>query len=63
MKDIIKKLKKINLKKFTIKNLAKMLNLKYQNLYKIITENKMKTKPDLGPAEALKKSRKRKGAR
>jgi len=53
---IIKKLKKINLPNFTIKQLAEMLNLKYQNLYKIVTENHMRTKPDIGPEEARKKT-------
>ena len=45
---IINKLKKINLSKFTLKDLSSMLGLKYQNLYKIVTENKMKTKEDTG---------------
>ena len=43
---IVKKLKSLDLSLYTINDLTKMLQVKYQNLYKIILENKLKVKVD-----------------
>jgi hypothetical protein len=52
---LLNKLKKLDLKKYTIKELAEMLRLKYQNLYKVILENGFQVKPDTAPIAYLKK--------
>jgi predicted transcriptional regulator len=52
---LIQKLKKIDLSQYTIKELSKMLNIKYQNLYKILQENGLKIKNDTPPINFLKK--------
>jgi len=44
---ILDKLKSINTKEYTIKELCALFNVKYQNLYKIITENRIITKHDV----------------
>jgi len=59
-KRVLKRLKELDLRKYTIKDLAKKLNLKYQNLYKIILENELETKPDTLPIEFLKEYQRRK---
>jgi len=43
---ILKKLKSLDLSLYTINDLTKMLNVKYQNVYKIVLENKLKVKVD-----------------
>jgi predicted transcriptional regulator len=61
---IIERLKRMDLKELTIKELSDILHVKYQNLYKILTENDMQVKPDKRPVESLKKYQKeRKQAR
>lgn len=50
---IIDKLKNIDTKKYTKKELATMLGLKYQNLYKILRESKIKVKADTPPIVAM----------
>lgn len=55
---ILNKLKSINTKLFTKKQLADILGLKYQNLYKIIREYKIKVKPDTRPIVSMIKYRK-----
>ena len=61
---IIERLKRMDLSEFTIKELADILHIKYQNLYKILVENEMVVKPDKRPVESLKKyQRDRKKAR
>lgn len=57
---ILDKLKKIDTKKYTKKELATMLGLKYQNLYKIIRESKIKVKADTPPIVAMIKYQKEK---
>lgn len=52
---LLKKLKHLDLKRFTLKDLSKMLNIKYQNIYKVILENKFKVKSDVPPITHLKK--------
>jgi len=52
---LLKKLKKLDLSQHTIKDLSKMLNIKYQNLYKTIQENGLKIKNDTPPITFLKK--------
>jgi Zn-dependent peptidase ImmA (M78 family) len=52
---LFKKLKQIDLKQYTLKELSQMLGVKYQNLYKVILENKMQVKPDVPPITHLKK--------
>ena len=52
---ILKKLKSIDLKEHTMRDLSKMLGIKYQNLYKIILENRLTAKPDTPPIVHLKK--------
>jgi predicted transcriptional regulator len=59
---LTKKLKKIDTKNRTINELASKLNVKYSNLYRVIREKQIKTKPDTPPIESLKKyQKKRKG--
>ena len=59
---LTKKLKKIDTKSRTINELATKLNVKYSNLYRVIREEQIKTKPDIPPIESLKKyQKKRKG--
>lgn len=50
---ILLKLKDLDTKRYTKKELAEMLNMKYQNLYKIIREYKIKVKPDIRPIESM----------
>jgi Zn-dependent peptidase ImmA (M78 family) len=52
---LLKKLRQLDLKRYTIKELSKMLNIKYQNLYKIILENNLVVKQDVPPITHLKK--------
>ena len=54
-KRIITKLKSLDLKSHTIRELSKILNIKYQNLYKLMTEAGLKAKDDIAPIEHLKK--------
>ena len=44
---LLKKLRGLDLSLYTINDLVKMLGVKYQNLYKVILENKLKVKPDV----------------
>lgn len=61
---IIQRLKRMDLKELTIKELSDILHVKYQNLYKILVENEMQVKADKRPVESLKKyQRERKEAR
>jgi DNA-binding XRE family transcriptional regulator len=60
---ILKKLKGINTKKYTQKELADLLNIKYQNLYKIIRESNIKVKPDTPPIESMIKFQKEKNTK
>lgn len=58
---IINRLKDIDSKSMTIKEISELLDVKYQNLYKIIKEHDIEVKPDTRPIEHLKahaKSRK-----
>jgi DNA-binding XRE family transcriptional regulator len=55
---ILIKLKSINTKKYTQKQLADLLNIKYQNLYKIIKESDIPVKPDIPPIESMIKFQK-----
>jgi hypothetical protein len=55
---ILSKLKSIDTKQFTKKELADLLGLKYQNLYKIIREYKIKVKPDTRPIVSMIRYRK-----
>lgn len=48
------RLSKLDLTRFTLNDLSGMLNVKYQNLYKVIVENGMKIKPDIRPVEHMK---------
>jgi hypothetical protein len=60
---IIKKLKNMDTNKYTINELSAMLKIKYQNLYKVLTEDNIPVKPDTPPIEAMikyQKSRKKK---
>jgi Zn-dependent peptidase ImmA (M78 family) len=57
---ILNKLKSLNTKKYTQKELADLLNIKYQNLYKIIRESNIKVKPDTPPIESMIKFQKEK---
>jgi predicted transcriptional regulator len=57
---IIAKLKKIDTKKFTKKELAAMLGLKYQNLYKILRESNIRVKADIPPIVSMIKSQREK---
>jgi hypothetical protein len=57
---ILAKLKKIETKRYTKKELASMLGLKYQNLYKILKESNIKVKPDTPPIESMIKYQKEK---
>ncbi len=57
---ILKKLKGIDTKQFTKKELADKLHMKYQNLYKIIQEYKIKVKPDVRPIVSMLKFQKEK---
>jgi hypothetical protein len=57
---ILNKLKSINTKKYTKKELAVILNIKYQNLYKIIRESNIAVKSDIPPIESMIKSQKEK---
>jgi hypothetical protein len=51
---ILTRLKSIDTESMTIKEIGALLNIKYQNLYKIIKENDIKVKPDTKPIEHLK---------
>jgi hypothetical protein len=51
---LLKKLHALDLSQFTIKELSTLLNVKYQNLYKIILEHKFQVKPDTPPIVFLK---------
>lgn len=57
---IIEHLKTLSLSKYTIRDLQKILNVKYQNLYKLLEESGLrdKVKPDIQPIEHLKKYQK-----
>jgi len=55
---ILNRLNKMELTEFTIKDLEKILHVKYQNLYKIILENGLQIKQDVLPIEFLKKYQK-----
>lgn len=51
---ILIRLKTIDTKSMTINEISEHLNVKYQNLYKIIQENGIDVKPDTRPIEHLK---------
>ncbi|MBD3260624.1 MAG: hypothetical protein GF334_02935 [Candidatus Altiarchaeales archaeon] len=55
---ILDRLDKMDLSEFTIKELSSILSVKYQNLYKIITENGLQVKADRRPVESLKEYQK-----
>jgi DNA-binding XRE family transcriptional regulator len=57
---ILKVLKEINTKDYTKKELAELLKVKYQNLYKIVRESNIEVKMDTLPIEAVLKSQKEK---
>lgn len=46
---------KIDTKRYTLRDLSKKLNIKYQNLYKIVRKNSIEVKSDVPPIESLKK--------
>lgn len=50
---IVQKLKHMRTHIYTINELSEMLNLKYQNLYKIIMEENIPIKPDTPPIESM----------
>lgn len=50
---IAQKLKHMRTNIYTINELAELLNLKYQNLYKIIIEENIPVKPDTPPIESM----------
>ena len=52
---IVTKLKHMETKNFTINELSEILNVKYQNLYKIIIEAKIPVKNDTPPIENMLK--------
>lgn len=52
---LLKKLCGMDTKKHTIKELSKILKVKYQNLYKIILENRIEVRQDIPPVTHLKK--------
>lgn len=52
---IAEALKKIDANRYTIKELSKKLGIKYQNLYRIVKDLKIRVKPDTPPIESLKK--------
>ena len=56
---IIQKLKHMNTKMFTINELSVILNVKYQNLYKIIVEEEIPVKNDIPPVSPTKAKKKR----
>jgi len=56
---IVARLNSLNLSKYTINDLTLMLNAKYQNLYKILKANDLKTKADVPPIESLQKFQKK----
>lgn len=51
---ILTRLKALNTEDMVIADLCELLGVKYQNLYKIITDNKIKVKPDVRPIVRLK---------
>jgi len=51
---ILNKLKKIKTNDMTLKEISDTLNVKYQNLYKIVKEHGIEVKPDVKPIEYLK---------
>ena len=51
---ILNRLKTLDTRCYTIRELSRMLNIKYQNLYKIIKEEKVAVKPDTMAIEHLK---------
>ena len=51
---ILSRLETIDTKSMTIKELGVHLGIKYQNLYKILTEHDIEVKPDTKPIEHLK---------
>jgi hypothetical protein len=55
---ILSKLKSVDTKQYTKRQLSTLLGLKYQNLYKIIREYKIKVKPDTRPIESMIKFQK-----
>lgn len=57
---IVGRLKKIDTKKYTKRELASLLGLKYQNLYKILRERKIRVKPDTPPIVSMIKHQKEK---
>lgn len=59
---ILGRLKDIDTKSYTKKELADMLGMKYQNLYKILREYKIKVKPDTRPIESMIKFQREKVA-
>ena len=52
---ILEILANIDTEKFTITELSLMLNLRYQNLYKVIKMNHLPFKPDTPPIESLRR--------
>lgn len=52
---ILNRLKCIKTSDMTLTKISELLGIKYQNLYKIITENGIEVKPDTRPIEHLKK--------
>lgn len=51
---LVERLKKINTKDFTVREIAHRLGVKQQNLYRLITMHDIPVKPDVPPIEALK---------
>jgi hypothetical protein len=52
---LLKKLRGMDTKKYTIKELSKLLKVKYQNLYKMTLENGIEVKQDTPPIAQLQK--------
>jgi DNA-binding XRE family transcriptional regulator len=59
---ILGRLKSVNSKQYTKKELSELLGLKYQNLYKIIREYKIKFKEDTPPIISMIRHQKEKRA-
>jgi hypothetical protein len=57
---ILARLAKIKTKDYTKKELADLLHMKYQNLYKILREYKIEVKPDTPPIQSMIRFQKRK---
>jgi predicted transcriptional regulator len=53
---ILKKLKTIDTKEYTRKELSEYTGVKYMNLYKILRAHKVLAKPDIPPIETMRKA-------